>query len=159
MNEFGAALAAADEVVLTDIYAASEEPIPGVTIEALAAAVNKGRSTPVHVVPKLEDVAAPRRGPRAARRSRDHARRRIDRRPGDRAGRRAASSGMERQLMAAVFARALGRPAVATDKRFRRAHVKPSRKRSPRVEARVAGGAAARARARCSATPAIAASR
>ncbi len=58
MNEFGAALAAADEVVLTSIYAASEDPIPGITIEALAAVVNKGRSTPVHVVPKLEDVAA-----------------------------------------------------------------------------------------------------
>ena len=58
MNEFGTALAAADEVVLTGIYAASEEPIPGVTIEALAAAVNKGRSTPVHLVPKLEELAA-----------------------------------------------------------------------------------------------------
>ena len=58
MNEFGIALAAADEVVLTAIYAASEEPIPGVTIEALADAVNKGRSTPVHLVPKLDDLAA-----------------------------------------------------------------------------------------------------
>jgi UDP-N-acetylmuramate--alanine ligase len=58
MNEFGAALSAADEVVLTGIYAASEEPIPGITIDALAATVNKGRSTPVHVVPKLDDVAA-----------------------------------------------------------------------------------------------------
>jgi len=44
--------------VLTSIYAASEEPIPGVTIEALAAAVNTGRSTPVHVVPRLDDMAA-----------------------------------------------------------------------------------------------------
>ena len=58
MNEFGAALAAADEVVLTGIYAASEEPIPGITVEALADVVNQGRSTPVHVVPRLEDVAA-----------------------------------------------------------------------------------------------------
>ena len=57
MAEFGTALAAADEVVLTDIYAASEDPIPGVTIETLAAAVNKMRSTPVHVVPKLADMA------------------------------------------------------------------------------------------------------
>ncbi|HUQ89847.1 MAG TPA: UDP-N-acetylmuramate--L-alanine ligase [Vicinamibacterales bacterium] len=57
MKEFGTALAAADEVVLTGIYAASEEPIPGVTIEALAAAVNTGRSTPVHVVPTLDDMA------------------------------------------------------------------------------------------------------
>jgi UDP-N-acetylmuramate--alanine ligase len=57
MAEFGTALAAADEVVLTDIYAASEDPIPGVTIETLAAAVNKVRSTPVHVVPQLADMA------------------------------------------------------------------------------------------------------
>jgi UDP-N-acetylmuramate--alanine ligase len=58
MQEFGDALAPADEVVLTDIYAASEDPIPGVTIDALAAAVNKGRSRPVQVVPKLADMAA-----------------------------------------------------------------------------------------------------
>jgi UDP-N-acetylmuramate--alanine ligase len=58
MNEFGAALAAADEVVLTNIYAASEDPIPGVTIDALAAAVNAVRSAPVHLVPKLDDMAA-----------------------------------------------------------------------------------------------------
>ena len=58
MAEFGTALAAADEVVLTDIYAASEDPIPGITIEALAAAVNGGRKTPVHLVPRLEQVAA-----------------------------------------------------------------------------------------------------
>ena len=57
MAEFGAALAAADEVVLTDIYAASEDPIAGVTIEALAAAVNRARPTPVHVVPNIADLA------------------------------------------------------------------------------------------------------
>jgi len=50
MEEFGRTLAAADEVVLTDIYAASEDPIPGVTLEALAAAVNAHRTTPVHTV-------------------------------------------------------------------------------------------------------------
>ncbi len=58
MNEFGAALAAADEVVLTGIYAASEQPIPGVTIEALSDAINAVRPSPVHLVPKLDDVAA-----------------------------------------------------------------------------------------------------
>jgi UDP-N-acetylmuramate--alanine ligase len=41
MDEFGAALATADEVVLTGIYAASEEPLPGITIEALAGTVNR----------------------------------------------------------------------------------------------------------------------
>ena len=39
MDEFGPALHDADEIVLTDIYAASEEPIPGVTVEALADAM------------------------------------------------------------------------------------------------------------------------
>jgi len=50
MAEFGHALAQADEVVLTDIYAASEDPIPGITLEALAAAVNAHRDRPVHTV-------------------------------------------------------------------------------------------------------------
>ena len=58
MAEFGAALAAADEVVLTDIYAASEEPLPGITVEALAAAVSTGRARAAHVVRRLDDVAA-----------------------------------------------------------------------------------------------------
>jgi UDP-N-acetylmuramate--alanine ligase len=58
MNEFGAALAPADEVVLTSIYPASEDPIPGVTIEALAAVVNRAPTTPVHLVATLDDVAA-----------------------------------------------------------------------------------------------------
>jgi UDP-N-acetylmuramate--alanine ligase len=58
MAEFGQALAAADEVVLTDIYAASEDPIAGITVDALAAAVSAGREQPAHVVRRLEDVAA-----------------------------------------------------------------------------------------------------
>jgi UDP-N-acetylmuramate--alanine ligase len=57
MREFGLAFAGADEVVLTDIYAASEDPIAGITVEAFAAAVNTSRANPVHVVPQLDDVA------------------------------------------------------------------------------------------------------
>ena len=56
MGEFGVALADADEVLLTDIYPASEDPIPGITVEALAAATNTSRATPVRVVPSLADV-------------------------------------------------------------------------------------------------------
>jgi UDP-N-acetylmuramate--alanine ligase len=56
MREFGLALAGADEVVLTDIYAASEDPLPGITVEALAASVNTSRATPVTVVPSVSDV-------------------------------------------------------------------------------------------------------
>lgn len=56
MREFGLALASADEVVLTDIYAASEDPLPGVTVEALAAAVNASRATPVRIVRGVDEV-------------------------------------------------------------------------------------------------------
>ena len=56
MEDFGPALAAADRVVLTDIYAAGEDPMPGVTLEALAAAVRKRVTAPVDVAPTLDDV-------------------------------------------------------------------------------------------------------
>jgi UDP-N-acetylmuramate--alanine ligase len=58
MQEFGPALALADEVVLTDIYAAGEEPLAGATLEALAEQVRNASSTPVHLVPRLSDVPA-----------------------------------------------------------------------------------------------------
>ena len=51
----GPALALADEVVLTDIYAAGESPIPGVTLEALAEAVRR-HAPGLRVVPALDDV-------------------------------------------------------------------------------------------------------
>jgi UDP-N-acetylmuramate--alanine ligase len=56
MREFGLALAGADEVVLTDIYAASEDALPGVTVEALAASINTSRATPAHVVRSVDDL-------------------------------------------------------------------------------------------------------
>jgi len=56
MNAFGPALAGADHVVLTDIYAAGEDPIPGATLEALAAAVRQTVSAPIDVAPRLDDV-------------------------------------------------------------------------------------------------------
>jgi UDP-N-acetylmuramate--alanine ligase len=58
LPDFAAALAPADEIVLTDIYAASEAPIPGVTVEALAEAVNRRRSRPATVVKRVDAVAA-----------------------------------------------------------------------------------------------------
>ena len=57
MDAFGPSLAAADHIILTDIYAASEDPIPGVTLDALAGAVRRAVHVPVDVVPRLEDVA------------------------------------------------------------------------------------------------------
>jgi UDP-N-acetylmuramate--alanine ligase len=57
LREFGPALASADEVVLTDIYSAGEDVIPGVTIGRLADEV-RGHGTHVHVVADLEEVPA-----------------------------------------------------------------------------------------------------
>jgi len=56
MAAFGPALAGADHIVLADIYSAGEDPIPGVTIDALAAAIRRDVKAPVDVVPRLEDV-------------------------------------------------------------------------------------------------------
>jgi UDP-N-acetylmuramate--alanine ligase len=58
LREFGRALTGADEVVLTDIYSAGEDPLEGVTIQALAHEITNGCSAPVHVVPDLADVPA-----------------------------------------------------------------------------------------------------
>jgi UDP-N-acetylmuramate--alanine ligase len=54
MEAFGPALAAADEILLTGIYPASEDPIPGVTTAALAAAIERGSGRPVRVVERLD---------------------------------------------------------------------------------------------------------
>jgi UDP-N-acetylmuramate--alanine ligase len=53
---FGPSLAAADHVVLTDIYPAGEDPIPGVTLDNLAAEIRVATGRPVDVVPNLHDV-------------------------------------------------------------------------------------------------------
>jgi UDP-N-acetylmuramate--alanine ligase len=56
LDEFGRALAGADVVVLTDIYSAGEPPIPGVTLDALAAVVSAASAGQVHVVRTLEEI-------------------------------------------------------------------------------------------------------
>jgi UDP-N-acetylmuramate--alanine ligase len=57
LAEFGTALAAADEIVLTDVYGAGEAPIAGATAEAVEVEVRKtGR--PVRLVKSLDDVPA-----------------------------------------------------------------------------------------------------
>ena len=58
MREFGEALGGANEVVLTDIYAAGEAPMDGVTVDALAEAVRGAAPCPVHVVKALDDLPA-----------------------------------------------------------------------------------------------------
>jgi UDP-N-acetylmuramate--alanine ligase len=56
LAEFGDALAAADVVVVTDIYPAGEPPIPGVTAEAVVEAARARGRCPVHLVKSLEEV-------------------------------------------------------------------------------------------------------
>jgi UDP-N-acetylmuramate--alanine ligase len=56
-SAFGPALADADYVVLTDIYPAGEDPIPGITVDSLAAAIRDQTGRPLEVIAKLGDVA------------------------------------------------------------------------------------------------------
>jgi UDP-N-acetylmuramate--alanine ligase len=55
LEEFGPALALADVVVLTDIYSAGEEPIAGVTLDALASHVRRDVRD-LRVAPSLQDA-------------------------------------------------------------------------------------------------------
>jgi UDP-N-acetylmuramate--alanine ligase len=57
LTEFGPALAGADEVILTDIYAAGEDAMPGITVETLAEQVRRAGGR-VAVVGPLSDVPA-----------------------------------------------------------------------------------------------------
>ena len=56
MTEFSSAFNGADALVLTDIYAAGEDPIEGVTLDALAQMVRAGFSGDLHVVPQLSEM-------------------------------------------------------------------------------------------------------
>jgi UDP-N-acetylmuramate--alanine ligase len=57
LSEFGGAFAGADVLVLTDIYAAGEDPIPGVTVDVLADAVRTGFTGELRIVRALADVS------------------------------------------------------------------------------------------------------
>ncbi len=57
LSDFGPSLAGADVVVLTDIYAAGEPTLPGVSLETLAAAI-RPHVPRLEVVPSVEDVPA-----------------------------------------------------------------------------------------------------
>ena len=56
LEAFGPALAAADHVVLTDIYPAGEDPIAGATLDTLAGVVRRHARGPVDVAPTLDHV-------------------------------------------------------------------------------------------------------
>ena len=65
IDQFGPALANADEIILTDIYPAGEDPIPGVTIDLLANSLRRdGLRVKIareldEVVPMVLDIAQP----------------------------------------------------------------------------------------------------
>ncbi|HEY6214290.1 MAG TPA: UDP-N-acetylmuramate--L-alanine ligase [Vicinamibacterales bacterium] len=56
MHAFGPSLAPADYIVLSGIYPAGEQPVEGVTLDALAAAVRSAVRAPVDIAARLEDV-------------------------------------------------------------------------------------------------------
>jgi UDP-N-acetylmuramate--alanine ligase len=56
MTEFGPAFEGADLVFLTDIYAASEDPIPGIDADALARAVRASFTGEIQVVHALNEL-------------------------------------------------------------------------------------------------------
>jgi UDP-N-acetylmuramate--alanine ligase len=56
LEAFGPALRGAAHIVLTDIYPAGEDPIAGITLEALAEAVRRSAGCQVDIVPRLADV-------------------------------------------------------------------------------------------------------
>ena len=56
MKEFGTAFEGADAVVLTDIYSAGEDPIPGVTVDSLAATVRASFRGELQTVKSVADV-------------------------------------------------------------------------------------------------------
>ena len=57
LDQFGTALGGADEIILTDVYAAGEAPIPGATAEAVEAVARKS-GRPVTLVKTLDDLPA-----------------------------------------------------------------------------------------------------
>jgi UDP-N-acetylmuramate--alanine ligase len=58
LGRFADVLATADVVLLTDVYAAGETPIAGVTAEAVAEAIRRASTVPVRVVGAVEEVPA-----------------------------------------------------------------------------------------------------
>ena len=55
-DAFGPALRDADAIVLTGIYAAGEDVIAGVTVEALADSIRRGSGRPVQVIESLDSI-------------------------------------------------------------------------------------------------------
>lgn len=57
-EEFGGAFTEADEIIVTDIYPAGEEPIPGVSGRLIAAAIARHKGRPVSYLTDTEEIIA-----------------------------------------------------------------------------------------------------
>jgi UDP-N-acetylmuramate--alanine ligase len=57
LDEFGTAFAGADNILVLDIYAASEPPIPGVTAQSVIGAIQKRGGQPAHYAASFEEAA------------------------------------------------------------------------------------------------------
>jgi UDP-N-acetylmuramate--alanine ligase len=55
-EEFVVVQGVADLVVLTDIYSAGEDAVPGVTVDALADAIRRHLDAPLHLVRDIRQV-------------------------------------------------------------------------------------------------------
>jgi UDP-N-acetylmuramate--alanine ligase len=58
LREFADVLSTADELVLTDIYSAGEDPIPGVSVDTLVDEIVRRHAKQVHVIRSVNDVPA-----------------------------------------------------------------------------------------------------
>jgi UDP-N-acetylmuramate--alanine ligase len=54
--DFGPALAAADSIILTDIYAAGEQPIPGIDGRSLSQDIHRRTGRETHYIPAFDDI-------------------------------------------------------------------------------------------------------
>jgi UDP-N-acetylmuramate--alanine ligase len=56
LDDFGPAFRGADRVIVTDIYAAGEEPIAGIALDTLVAAMRRTGEVRVDAAPSLDDL-------------------------------------------------------------------------------------------------------
>ncbi|WP_301859042.1 UDP-N-acetylmuramate--L-alanine ligase [uncultured Megasphaera sp.] len=58
LNQYGAAFAKADELIVTDVYSAGEDPIPGISGKLIADKVRETTGQDVRYIPHADDVVA-----------------------------------------------------------------------------------------------------
>uniref|UniRef100_UPI004026F912 glutamate ligase domain-containing protein n=1 Tax=Megasphaera sp. TaxID=2023260 RepID=UPI004026F912 len=58
LDQYGSAFAKADKLIVTDVYSAGEDPIPGVSGELIAKKVKETTGQDVTYIPHKEDLVA-----------------------------------------------------------------------------------------------------